>query len=129
MVFPRLDAGMDVVLQLVRIEVEQREVRVGALAGRQRFVAQILQHHRVPLLAGDIAEQVTERVNHLTTLQQIKTPDMPLSLSSGFATARDVKQMADLFRRADDAMYRLRYRRRSKEKESLESNQEGTAEH
>jgi diguanylate cyclase (GGDEF)-like protein len=78
---------------------------------------------------GDIAEQVTERVNHLTTLQQIKNPDMPLSLSSGFATARDVKQMADLFRRADDAMYRLRYRRRSKGKESLESNQEGTAEH
>jgi diguanylate cyclase (GGDEF)-like protein len=73
---------------------------------------------------GDIAEQITERINHLTTLQQIKTPETPLSLSSGYATARDVKQMADLFKRADDAMYRLRYRRRSKAKESSEGRPE-----
>ncbi|MDR3576502.1 MAG: sensor domain-containing diguanylate cyclase [Anaerolineaceae bacterium] len=77
---------------------------------------------------NDIAEQVTDRINHLTTLQQIKTPDLPLSLSSGFATARDVKQMADLFRRADDAMYRLRYRRRSKAKENAEGKPETTSE-
>ncbi|HMD90458.1 MAG TPA: diguanylate cyclase [Anaerolineaceae bacterium] len=76
---------------------------------------------------SDIAEQVTERINHLTTLQQIKTPDMPLSLSSGFATARDVKQMGDLFKRADDAMYRLRYRRRSKVKENTEGKPEGAS--
>jgi diguanylate cyclase (GGDEF)-like protein len=73
---------------------------------------------------SDIAEQITERINHLTTLQQIKTPETPLSLSSGYATARDVKQMADLFKRADDAMYRLRYRRRSKAKESSEGKPE-----
>ena len=77
---------------------------------------------------SDIAEQVTDRINHLTTLQQIKTPEMPLSLSSGYATARDVKQMADLFRRADDAMYRLRYRRRSKAKEIAEGKPEGAVE-
>jgi diguanylate cyclase (GGDEF)-like protein len=77
---------------------------------------------------SDIAEQVTDRISHLTTLQQIKTPEMPLSLSSGYATARDFKQMVDLFRRADDAMYRLRYRRRSKAKESAESKKESTAE-
>ena len=77
---------------------------------------------------SDIAEQVTDRINHLTTLQQIKTPEMPLSLSSGYATARDVKQMADLFRRADDAMYRLRYRRRSKAKEIAERKPEGAVE-
>ena len=77
---------------------------------------------------GEIAEQVTDRINHLTSLQQIKTPEMPLSLSSGYATARDIKQMADLFRRADDAMYRLRYRRRSRAKENSEGKPAGSPE-
>src|SRR6185436_18731062 len=57
-ILPRLDAGVDVVLELVRVEIENAQVRVGSFQEGERFIAQVLQHDGAPLLAGDVAEEV-----------------------------------------------------------------------
>jgi diguanylate cyclase (GGDEF)-like protein len=61
----------------------------------------------------ETAEQVTNRVQGLLNLYNIRNPELPLSLSLGFAVANNTTEVDTLFARADSVMYDERRLRRS----------------
>ena len=63
---------------------------------------------------SDTAEQVTNRIFGLLNLYNIRNPNDALSLSLGYAVARDKEEIEDLFDRADQIMYEARRKRRQK---------------
>lgn len=63
---------------------------------------------------ADTAEQVTNRIIGLINLHNIRHPKDALSLSLGYAVAKDKEEIEDLFDRADRIMYEARRKRRAK---------------
>lgn len=61
----------------------------------------------------DTAAHVMERIQNLLTLQRIKYPGQPISLSLGADVANNPGELETLFRRSDSKMYEERYRRRT----------------
>lgn len=61
----------------------------------------------------EVAEQIATRIHGLLNMYNIRHPDIPVSISMGYATAENPKDMESLFSRADDAMYELRRKHRA----------------
>lgn len=63
-------------------------------------------------------ELVLDRIQHLQTLHNINDRDLPLSLSVGSATVENRRELSGLFSRADEDMYRNRWRKRHRRPEA-----------
>lgn len=65
--------------------------------------------------SAEVAEQVSNRIQGLLNLYNMRHPEEPISLSSGYAVANNAREIETLFDRADQSMYEARRVRRARQ--------------